>query len=104
MDRAKNLGEGFRMAIKKPLYPGKESERIVLTCQAGYRASSKMAFKKNSNEWKRSKVEIYVKTGASKLIFLKTFYISRKIEGINLDIKLTDKMLEESLGEKQTPN
>lgn len=101
LDRPKTLGEGFQMAFKKPVNPGEESERIVLTSMAGYKASSKMAFKKNINEWKRAMVEIYVKTSSSKLIFLKTFYITRKIEGLDLDIQLTDKSAEELMGEQE---
>jgi len=101
MDRAGILGEGFQMAFRKPVNPGQESERIVLTCMAGYRASSKMAFKNNIKEWKRALVEIYIKTGSSKLIFLKTFYITRKIEGIDIDIQLTDKPTEEIMGEQK---
>jgi len=101
MDRASTLGEGFRMAFKKPLNPGQESERIVLTCSAGYRASSKMAFKNNIKEWKRALVEIYIKTGSSKLIFLKTFYITRKIEGLDVDIQLTDQSAEKIMGEQK---
>ena len=95
LDRAKTLGEGFEMTLKKPLKPGQESERITLTCQFGYRASSKVAFKKNSKEWGTSMVEVFTKTGASQLIFLKNFYISRKIEGLEVDFKLTDKSVEE---------
>jgi hypothetical protein len=90
VDQAKILGEGFEMALKTPLDPGKVSERIVLTCQFGYRASSRQAFKQNSKEWRRALVETYAKTGASDLISLKTFYISRRIEGLDMDIKLTD--------------
>lgn len=101
LDRPKNLGEGFQMAFKKPVNPGEESKRIVLTCMAGYRASSKMAFKTNIKEWKRAMVEIYIKTGSSKLIFLKTFYITRKIEGLDVDIQLTDKTADELMGEQE---
>lgn len=101
LDRAKNLGEGFQMAFKKPVNPGQESERIVLTCSAGYKASSKLAFKNNIKEWKRAMVEIYIKTGSSKLIFFKTFYITRKIEGLDVDIQLTDKSAEELMGEQE---
>jgi hypothetical protein len=101
LDRAKNLGDGSHMAFKKPVNPGEESERIVLTCGAGYRASSKMAFKNNIKEWKRAMVEIYVKTGSSKLTFLKIFYITRKIEGLDVDIQLTDKTADELIGEQE---
>jgi len=91
LNRAKPLGEGFNMALKKNLEPGKESERIVLTSRFGYRASSKQAFNKYSREWRSAMVQIFVKTGASKLFFLKSYYISRKIEGLEIDIKITDK-------------
>jgi hypothetical protein len=101
MDRAETLGEGFQMAFKKPVNPGQESERIVLTCSAGYRASSKIAFKNNIKEWKRALVEIYIKTGSSQLIFLKTFYITRKIEGLDVDIQLTDRSPEKLMGEQK---
>ena len=90
LDQAKILGEGFEMALKKPLDPGKESERIVLTCQFGYRATSKQAFKQNSKEWRSALVETFAKTGASSLLPLKTFYISRRIQGLDMDIKLSD--------------
>ncbi len=103
MDRAKALGEGFEMTLKKPLKPGQESERIVLTCQFGYRASSKMAFKNNSKEWRTAMVQVFTKTGASKLLLLNTFYISRKIEGLEVDITLTDKSADELIGEKSEP-
>jgi hypothetical protein len=90
LDQVKILGEGFEMTLKTPLPPGKVSDRIVLTCQFGYKASSKQAFKQNSKEWQSAMVETYAKTGASGLTPLKTFYISRKIEGLDTDIILTD--------------
>lgn len=102
LDRAKTLGEGFQMAFKKPLNPGEKSERIVLTCQAGYRATSKIAFKNNKKEWKRSMVQVFTKTGASGLLLLKTYYISRKIQGLDIDIKLTDKTADELMGEEKS--
>ena len=91
LNRAKPLGEGYRMTLKKPLEPGKESEKIILTSRFGYRASSRQAFNKYSKDWRSAMVQIYVKTGASKLFFFKSFYISRKIEGLEIDIKITDK-------------
>ena len=46
-------------------------------------------------------VEIYVKTGSSKLTFLKIFYITRKIEGLDVDIQLTDKTADELMGKQE---
>lgn len=91
LNRPKPIGEGYRMALKKTLEPGKESERIVLASRFGYRASSKQAFNKHSKDWRSSMVQIFVKSGASKLFFFKSFNIIRKIEGMEIDIKITDK-------------
>jgi hypothetical protein len=91
MDRPKALGEGVSMAFKKPLKPGEESERITLTSLFGYRGSSKEAFQKHSRDWRSVMVQVYVRSGTSHLIFLKTYYISRRIEGLDVDISLSDK-------------
>jgi hypothetical protein len=77
------------MAFKKPLKPGQESERIVLTSKFGYRASSKEAFYKNSKDWQNAVVQVFVRSGAANLILVKTYYVSRKIEGLELDITIT---------------
>jgi len=102
MDRVKTLGEGFETALKKPLKPGEKSERITLTCQFGYKASSKIAFKKNSKEWRTAMVQIFAKTGTTQLLFLKTFYISRKIEGLEVEFKLTDKPVDQIIDQSRT--
>jgi hypothetical protein len=94
LNNPKPLGEGYQMALKKKLEPGKESERIVLTSMFGYRASSRQAFSKNARDWQSSMVQIFVKSGASRLFFFKSFYIMRKIEGMEIDIKITDKPVE----------
>ena len=86
--RAKSLGEGNKMALRTPLQPGGESDRIVLTCIFGYRATSKEAFVKNSKDWQNASADIFVKSGSSNMIFLKKFYIIRKIEGLDKDIEV----------------
>jgi hypothetical protein len=91
LDRPKALGEGTFMAFKKKLKPGEESERITLNSKFGYRGSSKKAFKKYYKEWRSAVVQIYVSSGTSKLSFLKSFYISRRIEGLDVDVTVTDK-------------
>ena len=84
----KLLGEGSSMALKKPLVPGKESKEIVISSQYGYSASSEIAFSENQMAWKRAYVEIYTRSSGSELVFLKSFYISRKIEGVDIDVKI----------------
>ncbi|MCP5108968.1 MAG: hypothetical protein GY950_36635 [bacterium] len=88
LNRPKSLGEANKMALREVLEPGGESERIVLTCSFGYRATSKEAFARNSKEWKSATSEIYVKSGGQELLFLKTFYIIRKIEGLEMDVEV----------------
>lgn len=88
LNRSKSLGEGNKMALRKPLKPGEESDRIVLTSSFGYRATSKKAFVINQHQWRRTSAEIYIQSGSSKLSFLKTFYIIRKIEGFSPDIEV----------------
>jgi len=97
VDQAKTLGEGFVMAFKKPLKPGALSdERIVLTSKFGYRASSKIAFVKYSKGWRRAIVEVFAKAGTSRLSLLKSFYVSQRIEGIPLDIKIMENMTDQA--------
>jgi hypothetical protein len=88
INQPKALGEGNNMALRKPLKPGEESDRIVLTSSFGYRATSKKAFVIHQHQWKRASAEIYVKSGSSQLSFLKSFYIIRKIEGFSPDIEV----------------
>jgi hypothetical protein len=88
LNRPKALGEGNKMALRKPLKPGEESDRIVLTSRFGYRATSKKAFVIHQHQWKRASAEIYVKCGSSQLSFLESFYIIRKIEGFTPDIEV----------------
>jgi hypothetical protein len=86
LDTGKNIGEGFKMAFTDGLKPGHESPSIKLTSQLGYRASSTDAFEKNRRDWRSSFVEVFIKSKNSQLTFFKSYYISRKIEGMNLDV------------------
>jgi hypothetical protein len=87
-NRAKSLGEGHRMTLRKTLEPGGESDRIVLTCSFGYRAKSKEAFAKNPKDWKSASADIYIKSGTSKMVFLRKYYIIRRIKGLDKDIEV----------------
>lgn len=86
---SKPIGEGYRMLFNHPFAPGKESDRIVITSPFGYRATSKEAVSRNSRNWRSSLVEIYVKSRNSGMLPIKTFYINRKIEGMDdLEVKV----------------
>jgi hypothetical protein len=88
MDNGKFIGEGYQMAFRRPLLPGVESARITLKAGFGYRASSAEAFEKNSENWRNSLCELFVKSHNSGLTAVKTFYISRKISGQGIEIKI----------------
>jgi hypothetical protein len=86
LDTGKIIGEGFKMAFTDGLETGNGSQPIILTSQLGYRASSTDAFEKNRRDWRSSFVEIFIKSKNSQLTFFKSYYISRKIEGMNLNV------------------
>jgi hypothetical protein len=95
IQRPKALGEAYQMAFKKTLKPGDLSDVIKLRCKFGYRASSKQAFSKHSRDWRSAMVQLYVKSGTSGLTFLKDFHVSRKIEGMDLEIKMINTPISE---------
>jgi len=77
------------MALRDGLEPGGESGRIVLTCGFGYRATSKEAFSRNKERWENASAEIFVRGGSSEMVLLNTYYVIRKIEGMEKEIKFT---------------
>jgi hypothetical protein len=88
LNRPRSLGEDNKMALRDGLEPGAESERIVLTCGFGYRATSKEAFARNSEKWQNASAEIFIRAGSSQMILFNTYYIIRKIEGMEKDVKI----------------
>jgi len=88
VNTGKLIGDNFKMALEQPLKPGLLSKKIELNAVSGYKASSKEAFEQNRKSWEISLVELYVKSKNSKLIFFKSFYISKKIKGMNIDVKI----------------
>jgi hypothetical protein len=88
LDTGKTIGEGFKTVLRKPLPPAGESSSITLTSLFGYRASSEVAFEKHAKDWRTSYVDIFVRSRQSRLFLLKTFYISRKIKGRSIDVKI----------------
>ncbi|MFH2108284.1 MAG: hypothetical protein ABII93_06415 [Chrysiogenia bacterium] len=88
MDSGRVIGEGYQMVLRRALPPNGESEKFTLTAGFGYRASSAAAFEKYKKDWRNSFCEIFVKSHNSGLAPLKTFYISRKIAGQDIEIKI----------------
>ena len=88
MDSGKVIGEGYRMTLRRPLPPGGESGRVTLSAGFGYRASSAAAFEKYKQDWRNSFCEVFAKSHNSGLTPLKTFYISRKISGQDIEVNI----------------
>jgi hypothetical protein len=88
MDNGKFIGEGYRMALRRSLPPAGVSAMITLKSGFGYRASSAAAFEKYKKEWRNSFCELFAKSHNSGLVSVKTFYISHKIAGQEIEIKV----------------
>ena len=88
MDNGKFIGEGYQMVLRRALPPNGESAKITLKAGFGYRASSTAAFEKYKKEWRNSFCELFVKSHNSGLTAVKTFYISRKIAGQDVEIEI----------------
>ena len=88
MDNGKFIGEGYQMALRRPLFPNGTSARITLKAGFGYRASSAAAFEKYKKEWRNSFCELFAKSHNSGFTPVKTFYISRKIAGQDVEIEI----------------
>ncbi|MCU0237123.1 MAG: hypothetical protein MUC72_08590 [Acidobacteria bacterium] len=88
MDTGKVIGEGYRMALRRALPPGGVSERITLNAGFGYRATSAAAFERYRQDWRNSFCEVFAKSHNSGFVMLKTFYISRRIEGLDVEVKI----------------
>lgn len=92
VDNGRTIGEGYRMTLRDGLPPGGESERITLTCGFGYRASNARALQKNPQDWLDAMAEVFIQSRNSPMLALKTLYVSRKVAGIEFDIRLRDSL------------
>lgn len=104
LNRPKPLGEGYTTAFRDPLEPGQESETIALRSKFGYQVKSKSELSRRKKDWRSSKVQIFIKSGTSTLHFFKDFFISRRIQGMDIEIKVTDMPVEainEDMGAKK---
>jgi len=88
LDNGKTMGEGYQMALEEPLEPGAESGRIVLKSGFGYRATSEQAFDRNPRDWRSAFVEVFLRSKTSRLVFFKSYYISRRVAGTDVDVTI----------------
>lgn len=84
VEGGENLSDGFIQAIRDPLAPGQESGEIFIKSFYGYTASSKEAFIKNSQEWRKVKAKIFAKSKGSEYVLLGVFPVEQAIEGVNV--------------------
>ena len=84
VEGGENLSDGFIQAIRDPLAPGQESGEIFIKSFYGYTASSKEAFIKNSQEWKKVKAKIFAKSKGSEYVLLGIFSVEQTLEGVNV--------------------
>lgn len=80
------LSDGFTPAFRKALKPGITSEEILIKALNGYKASSKEAFLKNKEKWKKVRVKIFAKSSAG-FAQIGTFPVNQTIEGIEFEYK-----------------
>jgi len=90
LNKPDSLGQSMFTAFRDPVRPGGESGTIRLRCEHGYRATSKKAFAQNKKDWLSTRVKILVKCGTSTYADLAEYFISRRIDGIPLEIKVID--------------
>jgi hypothetical protein len=76
------LGDAFAYPIQSsPLAPGQVTEKVLLKCNFGYRASSKKAFLGNP-AFKPVEVRLYAQSRSSGQVHIGTYPIARKLEGM----------------------
>lgn len=89
VETGKIIGEDGGAKISLPVLPGQVSERIEIIAPFGYRASSLESIKNSTSDWKNALVEIYVKARSTQMTFFQSYYISKRIDGSDIDIRIT---------------
>lgn len=95
LNSGRSIGESIAYLFDQSAGPGENSDEVVMMTENGYEAGSIQDFEKNRKFWEGAMVEIYAKSGRQKLTFIKSFYISRHIEGLDLDVQILPKGKEE---------
>ncbi len=80
---------GFYAAFNDPLDQGEISSDIILRGVNGYTASSKDAFYKNKDKWRKVNAKIFARTKGSPPVRIGDIYpVEQKIEGFTGDLAL----------------
>jgi hypothetical protein len=83
-DNNEKLSEGVVEALKEPLTPGDTSSEISLRSELGYEATSKAAFVKNPQNWRKVEVKIFAKQKDLEYVLLGTYSIRQEVEGVKV--------------------
>lgn len=83
-DNNEKLSEGVVEALKEPLAPGETSSDISLRSELGYEATSKAAFVKNPQNWRKVDVKIYAKQKDLEYVLLANYSIRQEVEGVKV--------------------
>lgn len=85
-----------RILTENPLLPGEISEEIYIRSLYGYSATSRSAFLKNKQEWKKMEVKLFARAKGSGLIQIGDVYpIKQVIEGFNGSIPAGEELPED---------
>ncbi len=82
---------GFAAAFKEPLPAGDISGNIVIKGVNGYKASSKEAFYKNIENWKKVNAKLFARTKGSPHVRVGgLFPVEQKIKGVSKEVSQND--------------
>ena len=89
----KTQTSGFYAAFEDPLPPGSVSDEILIKGVNGYTASSKDAFYKNRDKWRKVNAKLFARTKGSTYVRIGDLYpVEQKISGFNTDISVEEKI------------
>ncbi|MCP4149265.1 MAG: hypothetical protein GY757_16070 [bacterium] len=83
-DNGEELGQGLKLVMEKSLAPGEQTEEIFLQSELGYEATSKAAFIKNIQKWRKVDVKLFAKQKGYEYVLMGTYPIRQEIEGVKV--------------------
>jgi hypothetical protein len=88
--------DGMARFLQEPLEPGEISERIFIKSSYGYSASSRAAFLKNKEKWKKMQAKIFARAKGSGLVRIGDIYpVKQEIEGYEDELMLQEEEQED---------
>ncbi len=89
-DNGESLGEGVANLITKPLKPGETTNPITIRSMYGFKGSSKQAFIKNIDKWKKVKARILARVNSG-MVNIGEIDVKQVIEGVEKNLSEKDK-------------